>query len=370
MLAAMTPRTSISTCARAVVAALVAALAVTVAAGTSAAASSSAVQRANLAPTKTYLLSHTAKLRGFTTRFQAQANRYFALAKASDFDYAAIWASKRSAITPILARSKALWIEGNPYYERVEGVVAGTPSLAVYDVILDAGSSAKEDPASAVPFDLRLADGRVLRKPGNLFNLTEGMLWGTRPEYTANPVKTDLDGDGKLEFGETLPDAAVFKAAADAFVLYAGKLDRSSRAWKPSASDAFTAVVVMVPTMSEYFGQWKVSRFVLGTQAQGDAFNVVSRLSDIGDILGGLRVIYAGIRPAIASVDAEQAAQTKRELDSLWSFVSQLRTQERAGRRFTPEQADALGRTAQGRATAIAGQVTQAAARLKVKIAQ
>ena len=44
----------------------------------------------------------------------------------------------------------------------------------------------------------------------------------------------------------------------------------------------------MVPTMSEYFGQWKVSRFVLGNRAKGNAFNVVSRLSDIGDILGGL----------------------------------------------------------------------------------
>jgi Imelysin len=109
---------------------------------------------------------------------------------------------------------------------------------------------------------------------------------------------------------------------------------------------------------------------VLGNRARGDAFNVVSRLSDIGDILGGLRVIYAGIRPAIASVDPQQAAQTKRELDSLWSFVAKLRKQERAGRRFTPEQADTLGRTAQERASAIAGQVTQAAARLKVKIAQ
>ena len=196
------------------------------------------------------------------------------------------------------------------------------------------------------------------------------MLWGTKPEYTARGVKADLDGDGRVEFGESLPDAAVFKAAAAAFVLYAGKLDRSSRAWKPTASDAFTAVVVMVPTMSEYFGQWKVSRFVLGDRAKGDSFNVVSRLSDIGDILGGLRVIYAGIQPAIAKVDAQQAAQTKRELDSLWSFVSRLREQERSGRRFTPAQADSLGRTAQSRATAIAGQVTQAAARLKVKIAQ
>ncbi len=341
-----------------------------VATGTSAASESADPPGANLAPTKTYLLNHTTKLRGFATRFQREANRYYALAKASDFDYAALWASKRSTIAPILARAKAQWVEGNPYYERVEGVVAGTPSLAVYDVILDAGSSAEEDPASAVPFDLKLADGRVLEKPGNLYNLTEGMLWGTKPEYTARGVRADLDGDGKIEFGESLPDAAVFKAAASAFVLYAGKLDRSSRAWKPTASDAFTAVVVMVPTMSEYFGQWKVSRFVLGARAKGDSFNVVSRLSDIGDILGGLRVIYAGIQPAIASVDKQQAAQTKRELDSLWSFVSQLRKQEKGGRRFTPAQADSLGRTAQSRATAIAGQVTQAAARLKVKIAQ
>ncbi len=235
-------------------------------------------------------------------------------------------------------------------------------------MILDAGSSAKEDPASAVPFDLKLPNGKVLRKPGNLFNLTEGMLWGTRPELVG--AKADLDGDGKLEFGEVLPDANALKAAADAFVLHGGKLDRSSRAWKPTASDAFTSVVVMVPTMSEYFGQWKVSRFVLGDQAKGDSFNVVSRLSDIGDILGGLRVIYRGIGPAIAKVDPQQSAQTKKELDALWSYVGKLRAQERNGKRFKPQQADTLGRTAQDRATAIAGQVTQAAARLKIKIVQ
>ena len=366
----MTPQTPGIRRGQIAVGGIVAALALVVATSTSTAAPASPTQRANLAPTKSYLLKHTTKLRGFTTQFKAQADRYFALATATDFDYATLWQTQRSAITPILARSKTLWIDGNPYYERVEGVVAGTPSLAVYDVILDAGSSAKEDPASAVPFDLKLADGRVLRKPGNLFNLTEGMLWGTRPEYTAKGVKADLDGDGRIEFGEALPDAAVFKASADAFALYAGKLDASSRAWKPTASDAFTAVVVMVPTMSEYFGQWKTSRFVLGDKASSDAFNVVSRLSDIGDILGGLRVIYTGIRPAIASVDRQQAAQTKRELDSLLSYVGQLRKQEQAGRRFTPAQADTLGRTAQERATAIAGQVTQAAARLKVKIAQ
>ena len=340
------------------------------------AATSSAASHANqpegvkLAPTKAYLLDHTAQLKDFTIRFRKLGNRYYALARSTGFDHTRLWATKRSQVRTLLARSKALWVEGNPYYERMEGVVAGTPSLSLYDVIIDAGSSLNEDPASAVPFDLKLPDGRVLRKPGNFYNLTEGMLWGTRPDLDAKGIKADLDGDGKTEFGEVLPDAAVFKAAVDGFVVYSTRLQRAARAWKPTASDAFTAVIVMVPTMSEYFEQWKISRFVLGDRASGDAFNVVSRLSDIGDILGGLRVIYAGIRPAIANVDPQQAAQTKRELDSLWQFVGQLKKQERAGRRFTPEQAETLGRTAQERATAIAGQVTQSAARLKVKIEQ
>ena len=101
-------------------------------------------------------------------------------------------------------RAKAIWVQGNPLYERVEGIVAGTPSLAAYDVIMDARSSAAEDPASAVPFDLKLPNGRVLRRPGNLYNLTEGMLWGTLPALVSG--KADLDGDGTVEFGEVLPE--------------------------------------------------------------------------------------------------------------------------------------------------------------------
>jgi hypothetical protein len=335
-------------------------------AGTAATAPRPARPAAQLDSVKGYLLQHTRPLTAFTRDLRAIASRYYAEAERRDFRYAAL--AKDASVRRDLARAKRVWVKGNPLYEQVEGIVAGTPSLAVYDVILDAGSSAKEDPASAVPFDLKLPNGTVLPKPGNLYNLTEGMLWGTLPALVRG--KADLDGNGKVEFGEVLPEANAFKAAADAFVLYARQLDRAARAWKPTASDAFTSVVVMVPTMSEYFGQWKTSRFVLGDRASSEAFNVVSRLSDIGDILGGLRVIYTGIRPAISAVDRAQAAQTKRELDALHAFVAKLRKQERAGRRFTPQQAEVLGRTAQERATAIAGQVTQAAARLKVKIAQ
>ena len=324
---------------------------------------------ADLAGVKTYLTDHTVKLVGFTERFRSLADDYGELAASVGNDHARLLREHRAQVEPILAQAKDLWTEGNPYYERVEGIVAGTPSLAEYDIILDAGSSKAEDPASAVPFDLELADGRVLEQPGNLYNLTEGMLWGTRPEFTAG-VSADLNADGKVAFGEALPDAHIFAAAADAFDRYAGELDAKAQAWKPTPSDAFTALVVMVPTMSEYFGQWKESRFVQGQAATGDSFNVVSRLSDIGDIISGLEVVYDGVEPAIAGVDAAGAAQTQTELKALAAFIGDLRSQESSGRRFTPEQADRLGVEAQERGSAVAGQVSQEAAQLGVEIQQ
>lgn len=330
---------------------------------------SGAVAGADLTGVKTYLTLHTVKLAGFTAGFRSLAEDYDELAAGVAYDHARLLSDHRAEIAPLLAKAKKLWTEGNPYYERVEGIVAGTPSLAEYDIILDAGSSKAEDPESAVPFDLELADGRVLEQPGNLFNLTEGLLWGTRQELTVR-AKADLDADGEIAFGEALPDARVFTAAADAFDRYARELDTDAKAWQPTPSDAFTALVVMVPTMSEYFGQWKESRFVRGDAATGDSFNVVSRLSDISDIVSGLEVVYDGVEPAIAEVDAAAATQTRAELAGLAAFITDLRAQESSGRRFTPAQADRLGADAQERGSAVAGQVTQHAAQLGVEIQQ
>lgn len=47
----------------------------------------------------------------------------------------------------------------------MEGIFASTPQLAEYDIILDAGASAADDPAGAAPYDLSLPDGRVLPRP-------------------------------------------------------------------------------------------------------------------------------------------------------------------------------------------------------------
>ena len=120
-----------------------------------------------------------------------------------------------------------------------------------------------------MPFDLELSDGRTLAQPGNLYNLTEGALWGTLPAELPQSVPADLYGNGAEDFGEVLPDARFLLAASQAFDRYANELAKAAEAWEPTESDAFTALVVMVPTMSEYFGQWKESRFVKGAAAEG-----------------------------------------------------------------------------------------------------
>ena len=263
---------------------------------------------------------------------------------------------------------QANWRQANPQYEEAEGVVAGVPELADFDVILDAGSSAADDPESAVPFDLKRPDGKVEKRPGNFFYLTETALWGTEEKFAASGVRPDLDGDGRVEFGEALPEANHLVAASRDFAKYAKELDASSRKWTPNASDVFTALVVMTPTMSEYFGAWKNSRFVAGSDATEASFVGTSRLSDITDILSGLVRVYDNIEPMVADASGGQAAQTERSLTRLRDFAADLRDREAAGERFSAEQADALGSEAQARAEAIAGQVSQAAAKLNVEV--
>lgn len=321
----------------------------------------------DLSGIKTYLLKKSSELTNAAQALKGASDKYYELAKASDFHYAVLWELNAGEVSETLMSAKKAWIEASPLYEQMEGIVAGTPSLAEYDLILDAGTSAEEDPESAVPFDLTLPDGRVLPKPGNLFGVLESTLWGTYTDYTTG-IEVDLDGNGSIDFGEKLPDANVLKAGADALYFYSSRLGTAAQAWEPTESDAFTALVVMVPTMSEYFNSWKNSRFILGDTSKQRDFVVISRLADILDILGSLQVVYGEVKPLVETEDLAQAAQIETSLEDLKNFVADVYEKEQGGYQYTPEEADVLGAEAQNRATAIAGQITQMAAKLNIKI--
>jgi hypothetical protein len=318
----------------------------------------------DLGAIKTYLLDHTQRLQGDVATLRENAQAYHDLAEESDFDGKRMLADNREEFAKMLGDAKKTYTDANPAYEEMEGVVAGVPSLADYDVIIDAGADGS-DPENAVPFSIKTEDGKTYKQPGNLFLLVESALYGTEPKWSS---KGDVDGDGKVAFGEALPDPRFYLAALEEFDKQAKELDASAKKWTPTEQDALTALVVMTPTMSEYFEAWKNSRFIAGDKASEKAFVSSSRLQDIADILGGLKLIYASVQPRIAEANNEQATQTGDSLGELEAFAADLRDQEAGGKKFTAEDADTLGGEAQDRAEAIAGQITQAAKQLNIDL--
>lgn len=320
----------------------------------------------DLAAIKTYLVDHANTLQEQVTILSENAEAYYSLAEESNFDYDELMAGNCEEVSVLLEESKEAFVAANPAYEEAEGIVAGVPRLAQYDVDIDAGSDAS-DPESAVSFNLELPDGETLEQPGNLFFLTETALYGTNPELLAD-VKQDANCDGKAEFGEGIPDANTYVATTREFQRQADALVEDANAFEPTPSDAFTAITVMTPTMSEYFEAWKNSAFVAGKGAEEQGFVATSRLSDIADILEGIAFTYEEIEPMIAEENRQQAEQTKAQLAELLAFVTELREREADGEKFGGEDADTLGSEAQARAEEIAGQVTQAAKQLGIEL--
>jgi hypothetical protein len=334
----------------------------------SGAGAQASLTEADLTSVKAYLIEHVGMSKAGTAEVLAQAQRYYALAKESDFDYAVLWETHGPEIATLLADARQIWVEdASANYELSEGLVAGVPSLAYYDVWIDAGPSGAEDPANALDVSVELPDGRVLEKPGSLYHhVTEPALWGTNDAFVG--LRVDMDDDGTLELGEALPEANVLLGAAQALDSATAELEQAVQTWQPTPGDAFTALVIMVPTMSGYFEEWKESVFVSGQQSDEDHFVGVSRLADVAGILHGLDVTYENIQPAVTAADPALAEQIEVEMDELVAFVGNLHDQEAAGTQFTPEQADQFGSELQSRATGIAGQITQAAALLAIPI--
>ena len=323
----------------------------------------------DLTAVKQYALDHAAQMKTGTSALAVTAQTYHDLLAANGFDYAAAWASHPDELTQLVQQARDNWLTASNNYELNEGIVAGVPSLAFYDTWIDAGPSGEEDPAAAYQWTLALPNGTSLENPGNFFHsLLEPTIWGTRAEFTG--LKVDLDGDGAVTLGEALPDANVLLGAAQGLDQATDEMTAAIETWQPTVSDAFTALVVMIPTMNEYFEQWKLSAYVAGQDSEEAAFIGTSRLVDIAGILNGLDVTYDNVGVLVASADKNQHAQIRDGFADLQSYVTDLHAQEASGTVFTSQQADLFGTEAQAKATALAGQVAQVAALLNVKIAE
>ena len=323
---------------------------------------------ADLLPIKEYTLANAVAMQDGTEALRAVAADYDELLAGHGFNYAAAWQAQPDELRLLVDAGRDAWVQASTAYELSEGIIAGVPSLAYYDVWIDAGPSAAEDPAEALDWTLTITEERVLTSPGNLFHhLTEPVLWGTKAEW--NAAQVDLDRDGAVGVvGDALPDAAMFLAVAGAIDDAAAEMEQAVSGWQPNLNDVFTALVVMVPTMNEYFGQWKESRYVAGDASRAPSFIAVSRLFDINGILTGLDVAYRHVTELVAERDPSLDARIRAGFAQLTAYVGDLYEQERAGRQYTAAEADLFGTEAQELATTLAALLARAAEVLEITL--
>lgn len=328
------------------------------------ASAASDAETKGLAIVKQFTVDHNERLIAQAELLNDEVGSYYDIIKSHGFDYEKAWKADGKKIATLIGRIKALWLEASNHYETIEGIVAGLPSTAKYDLIIDAGNpgTEKEDVA---PYDLSLPDGTVMKRPGNLFHgLMEPAIWGMEKSHAK--MNVDLDGDGKAARSEVLFDANFVYGTSQALLHWSKEMLKDVKAWTPNRDDAFTSVVTMTPTVGDYFGEWKESQFITGDIG---AFVAQSRLVDVQGIMGGCRKMYFdAISPAVTEVDKTLDDKIRAGYEELLELVEDTYTREKSGHEFKPEEADALGNQAQDIADRIVAQITQAASKLNVKL--
>lgn len=142
------------------------------------------ITTADLSAIKQYTLDNARQMKTATAELLVAAEGYYDFIAEHNFDYNAAWAQDPATLRHYANSARTAWINASRYYELDEGIIAGVPSLAFYDVWIDAGPSGLDNPVEAYDWTLELPDGRVLDRPGNFFHsLLEPALWGTWPHH-------------------------------------------------------------------------------------------------------------------------------------------------------------------------------------------
>jgi hypothetical protein len=307
------------------------------------------------ASVKSYLVKKLDKMKLASADFVKNSEAYAALVAANGGTVQAAYKAEpkkmRELVTAMQENYKAMDSYG---YETIEGIVAGVPSLANYDTYLDAGVSASEGPDDVAPVVLDLGNGQKIDKQGSLFTyIIEPALWSGDKRWVVSA------GDGK-----TMPRPEVLTAAAADVNRKIGNLDADANAWNASVSDCFGAMVVMTPTLSDYFEDWRESRY--STEKSG-RFQAVSRISDMRGIMGSCQVMYDAVEKNVAEKDKALAKSVTTGFKEIMAFLDKIEDREKQGT-IKGAEIDELATQAKEKTDKIVPQIEQSAALSGAKI--
>jgi Imelysin len=306
---------------------------------------------------KSYLVDVTSKMDAAAAKFAENAKAYAAIIDAYKGDYATAYAAKKSEIDALVKDMRENYKAMDSYgYETVEGIVGGVDSFAHYDRDLDAGVPAAEGAEGVAEVILPLRNGEKIDRKGSVFTfIIEPALWGGDPRWI---TPLDLDGDGKIAPRESLPKAEVLLAASDYSAKQIASLKSDSSNWKPTTADCISAMIVMTPTLSDYFEDWKESRY---SEKQSGHFFAVSRVSDMRGIMGSCAIMYQAVDPEVAAKDPALAKSVRKGFDGITVFLDKIDAKEKDGT-VTLAEIDEMASQAKGHTDKLVPQIEQAQA--------
>jgi hypothetical protein len=304
---------------------------------------------------KSYLVKKLDKIQNASEDFVKNSEAYSALVAANGGTVEAAYKSKPKEMEKLVDRMQDNYKAMDSYgYETVEGIVAGVDSLAHYDIYLDAGVPASEGPEDVAPVVLDIGNGKKIVKEGALFTfIIEPALWGGDKRWVV------AVGDGK-----TMPRPEVLVAAAKDVNKKIGELVADANAWNASVSDCFGAMVVMTPTLSDYFEDWKESRY---SKDKSGRFQAVSRVSDMRGIMGSCQVMYDAVEKSVAAKDKALAKSVNSGFKEIMAFLDKIEVREKQGE-IKGAEIDELATQAKEKTDKLVPQIEQSAAVSGVKI--
>ena len=318
--------------------------------------SSSGQAEETAASVKSYLLHKLEKVNAASEDFVINSEAYSALVAANGGSVEAAYKADPKKIDQLVAKMQENYKAMDSFgYETVEGIVAGVPSMAHYDIYLDAGVPASEGPEDVAPVVLDLGNGQKINKEGALFTyIIEPMLWGGDKRWV-----TPVDGGKK-----SLPRPEVLAAAAKDVNRKLGELLADAKAWNASVTDCFGAMVVMTPTLSDYFEDWKESRY---SKEKSGRFQAVSRVSDMRGIMGSCQVMYEAVEKQVAEKDKSLAKSVDSGFKGIMTFLDKIEQREKQGE-IKGAEIDELATQAKEKTDKLVPQIEQSAAVVGVKV--